>query len=82
VMGLTVTLTGLLGGLMPTGNPSQPGVFDKVSLFLPQGWAMRGWKLAVNGTTPAETQLPIGGLVVAGLVLFAIGVFGFRRRFA
>jgi ABC-2 type transport system permease protein len=82
VMGLTVTLTGLLGGLMPTGNPSQPGVFDKVSLFLPQGWAMRGWKLAVNGTTPAETLLPIGVLVVAGLVLFAIGVFGFRRRFA
>jgi len=81
-MGLTVTLTGLLGGLMPTGNPSQPGVFDQVSLFLPQGWAMHGWKLAVNGATPNRALLPIGVLVAAGLVLFAIGVFGFRRRFA
>ncbi|MEJ2555996.1 MAG: ABC transporter permease, partial [Anaerolineae bacterium] len=62
VMGLTVTLTGLLGGLMPTGNPSQPGVFDRVSLFLPQGWAMRGWKLAVNRATLAEALLPIRGV--------------------
>ncbi|UCC65376.1 MAG: ABC transporter permease [Anaerolineae bacterium] len=81
VMGLTVTLTGLLGGLMPTGNPSQPGVFDKVSLLLPQGWAMRGWQLAVNGATPAEAVLSTGVLAVAGLVLFAIGLLGFRRRF-
>lgn len=82
VLGLTVTLTGLLGGLMPTGNPIQPGVFEKVGLFLPQGWAMRGWRMAVNGATPAEALLPIGVLVAAGLLLFAAGLLGFRRRFA
>lgn len=81
VMALTVTLTGMLGGLIPTGDPSQPGVFEKVGLFLPQGWAMRGWRLAVNGATPAEALLPLAVMLAFGLVLFAIGVFGFRRRF-
>lgn len=82
ILGLTVTLTGMLGGVMPTGDPSQPGVFAKVGLFLPQGWAMRGWRLAVNGATPAEVWLPLLALLAAGLALFAIGVAGFRRRFA
>lgn len=82
VMGLTVSLTGMIGGLIPTGDPSQPGVFDTISLVLPHGWAMRGYKLAVSGAAPAGIWLSIGVLLAFGLVLFAIGVFGFRRRFA
>ncbi len=82
VMGLAVALTGVLGGLIPTGDPSQPGPFATVSLFLPQGWAMRGFRLAVNGATPAEIWLPLLVLLAAGLVLFAVGLLGFRRRFA
>jgi ABC-2 type transport system permease protein len=82
VLGLVVTLTGLLGGLIPTGDPSQPGTLATVSLFLPQGWAMRGFRLAVNGATPTEIWLPLVVLLAAGLVLFAVGVVGFRRRFA
>ena len=82
VMGLTVALTGILAGLIPTGDPSQPGPFATVSLCLPQGWAMRGFRLAVNGATPTEIWLPLLVLLAAGLVLFAVGVVGFRRRFA
>jgi ABC-2 type transport system permease protein len=82
VMGLTVALTGILAGLIPTGDPSQPGPFATVGLFLPQGWAMRGFRLAVNGATPAEVWLPLVVLLATGLVLFAVGVSGFRRRFA
>ncbi|HSJ54333.1 MAG TPA: ABC transporter permease [Anaerolineae bacterium] len=82
VIGLVVTLTGLLGGLMPMGDPSQPSVFDKVGLVLPQGWAMRGWKLALGGASPAEVLLPVAVLLAAGVALFAIGVLVFRRRFA
>ena len=82
VMGLTVSLTGMLGGLIPTGNPSQPGVFDKISLILPHGWAMHGWRLAVNGATPAEIWLPVAVMLAFGAVLFVIGVLAFRRRFA
>ena len=82
VMGLTVSLTGMHGGLIPTGDPSQPGVFATVGLFLPHGWAMRGWRLAVNGASPAEIWLPVAVLLAYGLLLFAIGVLRFRRRFA
>ncbi len=82
VMGLVMTLSGLLGGLIPTGDPSQPGVFDKVSLVLPQGWAMRGWRLALGGAGPAEILLPLAVMLAAGVALFAAGVLLFRRRFA
>jgi ABC-2 type transport system permease protein len=82
VIGLTITLTGLLGGLIPTGDPSQPGLFAKVGLALPQGWAMRGWRLALAGAGPAEVLVPVLVLLAAGLVLFAAGVLVFRRRFA
>ena len=82
VMGAVVALTAVLGGLIPTGDPSQPGAFDKVSLFLPQGWAMRGLRLGLNGATPVEIWVPVLVLLAAGIALFAIGVIGFRRRFA
>jgi linearmycin/streptolysin S transport system permease protein len=82
VMGLTVSLTGMLGGLIPTGDPSQPGVFDKISLILPHGWAMHGWRLAVNGATPAEICLPVAVMLAFGAVLFVIGVLAFQRRCA
>jgi len=82
VMGAVVALTAVLGGLIPTGDPSQPGAFAKVSLFLPQGWAMRGLRLGLNGAAPAEIWLPLLVLLAAGIALFAVGVIGFRRRFA
>jgi ABC-2 type transport system permease protein len=82
ILGMTVAVTGMLGGLIPTGDPSQPGVFDTAGLILPQGWAMRGWRLAVNGATPADVLLPVVVLLAFGLVLFAIGVLRLRRRFA
>jgi ABC-type multidrug transport system permease subunit len=82
VMGAVVALTAVLGGLIPTGDPSQPGAFEKVSLFLPQGWAMRGLRLGLNGAAPAEIWLPVLILLAAGIALFAIGVIGFRRRYA
>jgi ABC-2 type transport system permease protein len=82
VIGLVMTLGGLLGGLIPTGDPSQPGVFEKVSLVLPQGWAMRGWRLALGGASPAEVLLPVAVLLAAGALLFAAGALVFRRRFA
>ena len=82
VIGLVMTLSGLLGGLIPTGDPSQPGVFEKVGLILPQGWAMHGWRLALNGAGPAEVLPSLAVLLVSGLALFVLGLMVFRRRFA
>lgn len=82
VLGATVALTGILGGLIPSGDPSQPGPFATISLLLPQGWAMRGWRLALSGAAFADVLLPVVVLLAFGLALFVIGVLGFRRRFA
>lgn len=80
-IGLVVTLTGLLGGLMPTGDPSQPPAFEKFTLALPQGWAQRGWRLTLAGGGPADIVLPLLVLAVAGAAMFAAGALLFRRRF-
>ena len=76
-----VTITGMLGGLMPTGDPSQPPTFEKLTLALPQGWALHGWRLALAGGTPSNVLLPFLVLLVAGAALFAAGTLLFRRRF-
>jgi hypothetical protein len=81
VIGLAVTLTGLLGGLMPVGDPSQPPPFETLTLALPQGWAQRGWRLALAGGGPEDVLLPFVVLVVSGVALFAAGTLLFRRRF-
>jgi ABC-2 type transport system permease protein len=81
-VGLVVTLTGMLGGLMPTGDPSRPPAFERFTLALPQGWAMRGWRLTLAGGGPAEILVPVLVLTIVGAALFAAGAFMFRRRFA
>ena len=80
-IGLVVTLTGMLGGLMPTGDPSRPPAFEKFTLVLPQGWAMRGWRLTLAGASPTDILLPVLVLFVVGAALFAAGALLFRRRF-
>lgn len=81
-IGLVVTMTGMLGGLMPTGDPSRPPAFEKFTLALPQGWAMRGWRLTLAGGSPGDILLPLLVLTVVGVALFAAGALLFRRRFA
>ena len=82
VLGGVVSVTGLLGGLLPTGNPNTPTLFDTLGLALPQGWALRGLRLALGGAQVGEALLPVAVLVAVGLALFVAGVLGFRRRFA
>jgi ABC-2 type transport system permease protein len=81
-IGLVVTVTGMLGGLMPTGDPSRPPAFEKFTLALPQGWAMRGWRLTLAGGGPVDILLPLLVLAIVGAALFAAGALMFRRRFA
>jgi ABC-type multidrug transport system permease subunit len=82
VLGGVMTLTGMLGGLFTNGIPNIPEAFDTATLSMPQGWAMRGWKLALSGATPDQVLLPFGVMLGLGAIFFAIGVVFFRRRFA
>jgi ABC-2 type transport system permease protein len=82
ILGSVVTITGILGGLIPTGGPSQPSPLETLSLTMPQGWALRGWKLALSGAGFEEVIGPVAVLLGVGLAFFVIGGLIFRRRFA
>jgi ABC-2 type transport system permease protein len=80
VMGAVLTVLGMAGGLFSAGMDVLPRAFETVALFTPQGWAMRGWKLALAGASPAEVLLPVAVVLLIGVVSFGLGAMSFRRR--
>jgi ABC-2 type transport system permease protein len=84
VFGGILTLTGMIG-LMPVftaGVPDQPDALGKVSLLVPQGWAIRGFTTAMEGGTANDTLVIFGVLLLWSLVFAVIGQFRLQRRFA
>jgi ABC-2 type transport system permease protein len=81
-IGAGITITGMLGGLFSGAIVDLPAGLRTVQLFLPQGWAMRGWMQALEGAGPAEVLVPVGAMLAMGGALFALGAMRFRRRFA
>jgi ABC-2 type transport system permease protein len=79
VLGGGLTVLGMLGGLFTVAVP-MPAAFEMVNLFTPHGWAIRGWRLVINGAGPAEVLLPLGVLLLSGAVLFALGVHNFSIK--
>ena len=66
-------LTGMLGGLFSSSIPNVPEVMDKVSLSMPQGWALHTWKLSLAGSSSGAIILPAVVLTVLGGNLFCSG---------
>ena len=81
VVGGVLSTTGMLGGLFTTAV-AMPAAFDTLTLAMPQGWALRGWKLALDGAGAGDVVSPVLVMLAMGIVFFAIGVFNFRKRFA
>lgn len=82
ILGGVLTVTGMLGGLFTNGIPNIPEVFETVNLTMPQGLALRAWKMALAGASVEELMLPVGILFLIGFLLFTLGFFIFRRRFS
>ena len=82
MIGGVLTVTAMLGGLYSMTMPNAPAFLDSISLFLPQGWVMRSWKLTLNGAALLDVLLPVLVAVAVGAVLFGIGTLNFRRRYA
>jgi ABC-type multidrug transport system permease subunit len=83
IFGGALTMTGMLG-LVPvftSGNPSQPEALEIVSLLVPQGWAMRGLGLSMDGATVQEMLPVFGGILLWAIVLSFIGQHRLRKRF-
>ncbi len=81
VSAAVVVVTGILSGLMPVGDPSQPSPLETVGLAFPQGWALRGLKSSLSSAGPSETLLPLIILLASGVIFLVIGSLIFRRRF-
>jgi ABC-2 type transport system permease protein len=87
IFGGLMTVTGMVG-ISSTFTASVPGaaeatkVVDTLSLFVPQGWAMRGWRLVMDGGGVVEVLPTVAVMLALGIAFFVLGVLRFRKRFA
>jgi ABC-2 type transport system permease protein len=82
ILGGGLSAVGMLSGLFTVAVPNMPAFMNTLSLFTPQGWVLRAWKLAINGSSASELLLPLAVTLGMGLLMFVIGALLFRRRFA
>ena len=82
ILGVGLTLTSMFGGLFTSFIPGSPAALEIVSLALPQGWALRAWKLAGSGVGAGGVLFPAGVLALMGVGFYCLGVLLHRRRFA
>jgi ABC-2 type transport system permease protein len=81
VIGGVLAVTGMLSGLYTTGFQGLD-IFDKIGVAMPQGWALRGFKLVLSGAAPQDVLVPLAAMLVFGIVFFAAGTRMFSKRFA
>jgi hypothetical protein len=82
VMGVILTISGMAGGLFTSAMPSLPAAFDTITLFTPQGWSHKLWKLAMEGKDLGELLLPMIAVLLMGSIFFVIGSLVFRNRYS
>jgi len=84
VLGGVLTVTGMLGmiKIFTMGSGSSPAWADLASMFVPQGWAVRGISQVMNGAGWNEVLVSCAALVAMSIVFFVVGVVRFQKRFA
>jgi ABC-2 type transport system permease protein len=83
VLGGGLTMLGMLGGLFTANIPGgMPKAFDAIGNFIPQGWVLKGWRMALDGSAAGDLLVPFIVSVVMGIIMFALGAMMFKRRYA
>jgi ABC-type multidrug transport system permease subunit len=82
VYGGLITVTGMLGMLTVFTGGNTGGMVEKISLLMPQGWAVRGLTLAMNSAGVAEVAVNLLVLLALSGLFMGLGVWNFQRRFA
>ncbi|GMQ78921.1 MAG: hypothetical protein BMS9Abin02_1468 [Anaerolineae bacterium] len=84
VFGGVLTLTGMIGliGVFTAGAPNQPEAIQTISLLVPQGWAIHGLVISMDGGNVIDLLPIFGGLMVWSFVFSFIGQRRMRSRFA
>jgi ABC-type multidrug transport system permease subunit len=65
-----------------TAGSPQAATMERVSLLVPQGWAIRAFQIAQGGATGGDLALTLGALLAWSLVFAVIGIVRLQRRFA
>jgi ABC-type Na+ efflux pump permease subunit len=83
LFGGVLTVTGMLGmiSIFAMGSPGAARLGDTVSLLVPQGWAIRGLMQSMNGEPTGTVFLTTLAMLAWSVVLFAVGVLRFNRRY-
>jgi ABC-2 type transport system permease protein len=84
VIGGVMTVLGMVGisSVFTANVPGAAGGFTEIlPLFVPQGWAMRAWRLVMDGGTVGDMLLSLVVMAILTVIFFSIGVFRFRKRF-
>jgi linearmycin/streptolysin S transport system permease protein len=84
VFGGVITITGMVGMIRIFGMnaPGANRLGSSVSLLVPQGWAVRALIDSISAAPFKEILFTVLVMLAWSVVLFAIGVWRFRHRFA
>jgi ABC-2 type transport system permease protein len=84
IYGGVLTVTGMLGmiRIFTLSVPNASPLMETVSLFVPQGWAVRGFLQNAASAAYTEVLFTFAILIVWSIVFFSIGAWRFHRRFA
>jgi ABC-2 type transport system permease protein len=83
VLGGGLTILGMLGGLFTANIPGgMPPAFNLMGSFIPQGWVLKSWHLALSGSPVGDLLAPFIVTMVMGAIMFAVGALMFGRRYA
>ena len=83
VFGGVLTMTGMIGmiGIFARSSPNAAKLADSVSLFVPQGWAVRGILQTIENQPVSEVLFTTLVMLAWSAVFFAIGVWRFNHRY-
>lgn len=84
LFGGILTITGMLGmiSIFAINSPTAAELGNSVSLFVPQGWAVRGLMQAMHGEPISNVLINTLVLILWSAAFFTIGVWRFKRRYA
>lgn len=84
MMGSVVTIMGMLGMLpiFVLSLPNPPRIVSTLSHLVPQGWAVEGLQISMEGGILADVILNSLVMIAWAVLFFILGVLRFRKRFA
>ena len=83
IFGGLLTLTGMLGffTVFTASAPNTPQALETISLLVPQGWALRTFRQAMDGEALPDIAFTFGVILLWSAIFFFIGQRRLRRRF-